>query len=105
MVIEQIQAPIDLTPMRAFFDEGPPKEVKVRVRYLERLEDAIRRSERIILDALRADLGKSDFEGYASEVGFTLDEIRYLRRHVKKWARPGRVARFGTASWTQLYPL
>lgn len=88
MVIEQIQAPIDLTPMRAFFDEGPPKEVKVRVRYLERLEDAIRRSERIILDALRADLGKSDFEGYASEVGFTLDEIRYLRRHVKRWARP-----------------
>ncbi|MCS6895179.1 MAG: aldehyde dehydrogenase [Bacteroidia bacterium] len=85
---EQTQVVIDLSPLRTFFHEGPPKEVKVRLRFLERLEEAIRRSEKRILEALHTDLGKSDFEGYASEIGFTLDEIRYLRRHLRKWVRP-----------------
>lgn len=86
--IQTTTAPIDLAPLRYFFDEGVPKEVKVRLRYLERLEQTIRRREGDILRALHADIGKADFEGYASEVGFTLDEIRYLRKNVRRWARP-----------------
>ncbi|MCX7764497.1 MAG: aldehyde dehydrogenase [Bacteroidia bacterium] len=85
---EKAHTLVDVARMRAFFHEGPPKEVKVRLRYLERLEATIRRRESEILEALRADLGKTAFEGYATEVGFTLDEIRYLRKNLRSWARP-----------------
>lgn len=85
---QKVNAPVDITPLRRFFDEGVPKEVKVRLRYLERLEQTIRRREGDILRALHADIGKVDFEGYASEVGFTLEEIQYLRKHLRSWARP-----------------
>lgn len=77
--------------MRAFFQEGVTREVKMRLRYLERLETHIRQREGAILQALHADLGKTDFEAYASEVGFVLDEIRFLRKHLRGWARPKRV--------------
>ncbi len=79
---------IDTTPLRKFFDEGVPKSVKVRLEYLGRLEQAIRKHEGDILQALKADVGKADFEGYASEVGLTLDEIRHIRKHLRSWARP-----------------
>ncbi|MCX8112921.1 MAG: aldehyde dehydrogenase [Bacteroidia bacterium] len=91
-VAEKKTVPVNVDRLRAFFHEGPPKEVKVRLRYLERLEASIRRREAEILKALHADLGKSDFEGYASEVGFTLEEIRYLRRRLPRWVTPKRVS-------------
>ncbi|RMF47593.1 MAG: aldehyde dehydrogenase [Bacteroidetes bacterium] len=77
--------------MRAFFAEGVTRPLKVRLRYLEALEAAIRQQEGAILEALQADLGKSAFEGYATEVGLVLEELRYVRRHLAQWVRPHRV--------------
>ncbi len=79
---------VDLKAMRAFFAEGVTRPLKVRLRYLEALEAAIRQREGAILDALQADLGKSAFEGYATEVGLVLEELRYVRRHLAQWVRP-----------------
>ncbi len=42
-----------------------------RIEQLLKLETMIRENESEILVALKMDLGKSEFEAYATEVGFT----------------------------------
>jgi aldehyde dehydrogenase (NAD+) len=77
-----------LEPMRAHFLSGTTRPLRVRLRALEVLQKAIQAYEKDILRAVAQDLGKSDFEGYATEVGITLSEIRYVRKHLSKWVRP-----------------
>ncbi|MCS7163137.1 MAG: aldehyde dehydrogenase family protein [Bacteroidia bacterium] len=90
----QVVTPIpslDITPLRTFFNEGGTRPLKVRLQYLEALEKAIQAKESLIIEALRQDLGKSQFEAYATEVGFVLDELSYIRRNLPSWVRPRRL--------------
>jgi len=64
-----------LEPMRAHFLSGATRPLRVRLRALEVLQKAIQAYEKDILRAVAQDLGKSDFEGYATEVGITLAEM------------------------------
>ena len=72
---------------RAYFAGGGTLPVPARIRALERLEQALLAHEEDLYQALRADLGKSRMESYLCEVGLTLSELRYVRRHVKAWSR------------------
>jgi len=54
------------------------------------LERLISENEGQILAALKADLGKSEVEGYLTEVGFVLNELRYLRKRLKRLIKPNR---------------
>ncbi|MCX7606728.1 MAG: aldehyde dehydrogenase [Bacteroidia bacterium] len=80
-----------LAPLKAFFQGGASRAAEVRLRYLEALGETIKKYESSILQALKDDLGKVAFEGYATEIGLVLEEISYLQRHLKKWMRPQRV--------------
>ena len=71
---------------RAYFAGGGTLPVPARIRALERLEQALLAHEEDLYQALRADLGKSRTESYLCEVGLTLSELRYVRRHVKAWS-------------------
>jgi len=57
------------------------------MKQLNILENWIRTHDEAILSALNQDLGKSRFEGYATEVGLVLDEIRYIRKNLPRWLR------------------
>ncbi len=57
---------------------------------LERLAGALERHEAGLLAALQADLGKSPFQGYASEFGLVQLEIRHALRHLRRWVAPQR---------------
>jgi aldehyde dehydrogenase (NAD+) len=59
---------------------------------LESLRSVIQKNELSIVRALKEDLGKSQFESYASEVGFMLEEIRFILKHLDQWARPRKVS-------------
>lgn len=83
--------PVDIRPMRAFFEEGVTRSLSTRLRYLQALEEALRRQEKAITEALHADLGKPAFEAYATEIGLVLEELRYVRRHLPRWVRPKKV--------------
>ena len=72
---------------RAFFQTGQTLPVAFRLDALERLEKAIRTRESEICDALRADLNKSASESYMCEIGMTLAELSYVRRHLRRWAK------------------
>lgn len=76
----------------AFFRTGATRDVAFRKKMLLRLRDAIRNRESEIAEALRADLGKGATESYMSEIGMVLAGLSDTLRHLRRWARPKRVA-------------
>ena len=81
-----------LDAMHAYFLTGETRPVAYRIQQLRRLYDALAAQQDILLDALQADLGKSAFESYETELGLVLSEIRHTIRHLKRWTRPRRVS-------------
>ena len=71
---------------RAYFQCGFTGKIKFRQEALDKLFKAVKESESEIFAALRADIGKSEFEAFATEVGMVLDDIAFMRRHVAKFA-------------------
>ena len=65
-----------INEMEAFFETGATLPVDFRLRQLRRLQAYLLAHEQEALDALHADLGKSAFESYATELGLVYDEIR-----------------------------
>ena len=79
-----------LEEQRAWFDGGHTLPVAARLEALDRLERAILRHEQDLYRALKTDLGKSQMEAYMCEVGLTLSELRYVRKHTRAWSRDRR---------------
>ncbi|MCD8037255.1 MAG: aldehyde dehydrogenase family protein, partial [Clostridiales bacterium] len=86
---EEIERIID--KQRNFFDSGKTLDTDFRIKALKRLKAAIKEHETEINAALKADLGKSPFEGYMCEIGLTLSEISYMINHTKCFAAEKRV--------------
>lgn len=63
----------------------------VRIRKLESLKKVILKYESEISLALKADLGKSAFETYATEIGFILEEINYTVKNLDSWTKVKKV--------------
>ncbi|OKP67135.1 aldehyde dehydrogenase [Paenibacillus sp. P3E] len=76
---------------RQKFHSGYTRSVEFRLEQLGKLSDAIKRNEQLLLAALYQDLHKSEFEAYSTEIGYTLDSIRYMSKHLKRWMKPQRV--------------
>lgn len=58
---------------------------------LRRLADAVRARRSALTRALTLDLGKSRAEGEAAELHPVRQEIKFVLRHLARWARPVRV--------------
>ncbi len=93
---------------RRYFASGATLELSKRKAALKRLEQAILKYEDEINAALQKDLNKSPMESYMCEVGMTLSELRYVYRHLDRWARQRRVcspiAQFHASSFTVQEP-
>jgi aldehyde dehydrogenase (NAD+) len=76
---------------RDFYNTGATKSVSFRLNALAKLKATILSREQRILDALKEDLNKSEFESYMTEIGLVLDEIKFLMKHIPNWARNKRV--------------
>ncbi len=76
---------------REFFQSGKTFSVQFRIDALKRLKECIVRRESDIINALKSDLGKSEFESYMCEIGMVLSELSYLIKHTKKFAKPRKV--------------
>ncbi|KAF0817834.1 MULTISPECIES: aldehyde dehydrogenase [unclassified Cytobacillus] len=91
---------------RRFFTEGKTKDVSFRMEALSKLRSVIKQHEQELMDALKADLNKSEFDAYLTEIGILLEEIRFTMKHLKKWAKPRKVkstiAQIGSKSY--IYP-
>jgi len=76
---------------KAFFSTGQTRDVGFRKAQLDTLQKAVGENRSKILDALQQDLAKSAYEGYLTEVGIVLDEIRFIKKRLFKWAKARRV--------------
>ena len=65
-----------------------PKE---RIAQLKRLRKSISQHEAELLEALKKDLGKSEYEGFLTEIGVTYQEIDFHIKHVKHWSAHRRI--------------
>ena len=72
---------------KEFFKTGKTKDVDFRIDTLKKLKQIIKNNEDRILDALNADLRKSKFEGYATEIGIVYDEINNHIKNIRKWSK------------------
>lgn len=97
-----------LSKQKAFFQSGATLSVKFRRAALKKLYSVIRSKEDAICEALAQDLGKSSYESFMCEVGLVLSEIRYMQKHVGKYAARHRVrtplAQFASSSYRQAAP-
>ncbi len=94
---------------RNFFEKGNTRNIVTRITILKQLRSLIIKHEEEINDALHADLHKSKFESYATEIGFVLEEIRFHIKNLKKWASPQKsltpITNFPASSYTYSEPL
>lgn len=72
---------------RTVFASGATRPAAFRKQSLMRLRKAIIRNEKLIESALRQDLGKCSYESYMSEIGFVLDELKYVCNHLELWMK------------------
>ena len=91
---------------REFFSKGQTKNLDFRINSLQKLKDLIHSHEQELMEALKNDLNKSEFDAYITEIGILLEEIRFTMKHLKKWAKPRKVksslAQIGSKS--MIYP-
>jgi len=97
-----------LDNQRKFFQNGATLPVSFRIEMLKKLRSTIYKYETEISQALKADLGKSDYEGFMCEIGLTISEISYLIKHTRKFAGKHRVhtplAQFASVSYQKASP-
>ncbi|MBA4547881.1 aldehyde dehydrogenase [Thermoactinomyces intermedius] len=91
---------------KAFFYSGKTRELSFRLSNLQKLLDAVKRYEPDILTALKRDLNKSEYEAYVMEIMVIKEEIKWMKKNLRKWAKPRRVKTplvlFGARSY--VYP-
>lgn len=73
---------------KSFFCSGKTRDLLFRQEALKRLEAKILEMEEDMLAALHQDLGKSHFEGYSTEIGPILGDIKYMKKNLQGLAQP-----------------
>ena len=91
-----------------YYQSGATRPVEFRIEALRKLQRAIRANEKLLADALKQDLNKSETESYMCETGMVLEELSYHIKHVAKWAKERRVktplAQFSAKSYISPEP-
>jgi aldehyde dehydrogenase (NAD+) len=85
-----IQQAVDA--QRAFALIGHAKDVAYRKRQLALLRQALKANESLLFDAIYADVRKSRFECYISELGLIYQEIDEAISNLERWSRPRTVS-------------
>ena len=82
----------NINALKDYFNTGATQTYAFRLLQLERLKKAVMDSEKILYEALYADLKKTDEDAWATEVGFFLSELNYTIKHLEEWMQPKSVA-------------
>lgn len=89
-----------LDKQKQYYRSQVTKTVSFRLEALAKLKQFIQAYEMDILAALKQDLNKSAFDSFSTEIGILLEEISFVSKRLKKWAKPKKVptalTHFGT---------
>ncbi len=72
---------------KEFFLSGKTKDVSFRRNQLKALYGSLITYEKEVIEAMRKDLGKGEFEAYLTEIAVVKSEIRHAIKNVRYWAR------------------
>jgi acyl-CoA reductase-like NAD-dependent aldehyde dehydrogenase len=86
-MITQLAVSDVIRKQREFFKTGRSKDITFRIEQLKTLKKAIIEHQPVIINALKADLNKPEFEAYATEL-WVVKEIDYAIKHIKSWTLP-----------------
>ncbi len=73
---------------REFFKSGKTLDVKWRIAQLKKLKQAVIDNQKLLEEALREDLGRSNTEAYLCDLGPIIVEVNEILHGLKRWARP-----------------
>ena len=92
----QVSQDLDIAQLvqkqRDFFASEQTKALAFRKKQLQKLYDLFQAEEQNILEALRQDLGKHEFEAYMTELGFVMVELQQTIKNLNRWAKPKKVS-------------
>jgi aldehyde dehydrogenase (NAD+) len=74
-----------ISRQRAFFHTGATRPLDYRRTQLRKLHDALVTHEPALAAALHADLRKSPYAAYTTEIGLVLSEVRHALRCLPRW--------------------
>jgi len=74
-----------------FYLNSDIPDFQERTQRISAIESCIRTHKNEIAKALNLDLGKSLFESYFSEIEYVLDEIIFIKKHLRYWMKTRRV--------------
>ncbi len=76
-----------VSKQREYFYSGCTLDLKYRLEAIRKIFLWVKDHEQVILDALKADLNKSETEGYLTEIGVLNEEIRYISKNLHRLIR------------------
>ncbi len=82
---------------RRYFESGATRSYEFRIQQLKKLKDALVKYQTEIQEALKADIGRPEFEAYI-EISTAYEDLKHTIKHLKSWMKPKRV---GTTLWAQ----
>ncbi len=91
MTISETEIHHIVQQQRSFFNAAWTLPYSFRINTLKTLKMAITDYEERLNKALREDLGKSEFEAYVTEIGFTLHDLRHTINHLNSWMKPRQI--------------
>lgn len=80
-----------LEKQRKFFNTNKTKDVSFRLETLNKLYQIILNNEDSIIKALYDDLHKGDTEAYSSEILFSINDLKYIFKNLKKWSKKQKI--------------
>ncbi len=81
-----------VSKQRQYFRKGATKNIDFRITQLQTLKKIVIENESAIIEVLKADLNKPQFEAYASEFSSIIDEINYALKNIKNWVKAKKAA-------------
>jgi len=76
---------------KLYFSKEETRDISFRKKQLEKLYKSIKQHENEILNALKADLNKSAFEAYETEIGMVYEELKFMLKNIKNFSKPRRI--------------
>lgn len=76
---------------RIFFESEKTKDINYRIEQLKKLKKLIIEKEKEIVEAIKKDLRRCEFENYIHDVSFVVKEIDFMLENIKIMAKPQKV--------------
>ena len=80
-----------VSAQRSFFNTHATKDIHFRRKQLKVLQNALKKNEELLYEAIYKDFKKSEFDCYTTELALLYKDIKQARKMIFKWSRPENV--------------